>query len=137
MGDYHRGIIVQDKDPWVFQRKLHIKDRPPGHFLQQEALHGKFWTEGCFTVPDDVSEARVQLRADAYMKKYGRVLEEQSFSVHCITWPELYHGLLPVAPDRRKYVIHALVSRRPQVMSFDIPDRMVPEMEKIGLRLAE
>lgn len=95
------------------------------------------WRRGSFTVPLKTSEERVQLVADRYMRRFGEALEREGFRVLKMLDPRPDSGaaLLFADPDRKQYVMWALVSRAPFQLHLEVRDEDVPEMEKLGMRV--
>ena len=97
------------------------------------------WERASFTVPSDVPDERVVEGsvADRYMRKFGAHLEAQGFRVLMMVRPERVNSqILMNTPDRKRFVIWAQVSRRPQELHFEIPDHLVEAAKKAGLRLS-
>ena len=91
-----------------------------------------------FTVPDTVSEERVQDAGPKYRNKFGKILEQQRWTVLRLDGPNLDEGMVAKGitdPDRRRYVIWAEVKRRPTDYTFDVPDEDVAIYEKAGFSL--
>ena len=107
-------------------------NRPPDLSLIQNGV----WERASFTVPDSVSEERVQFHADKYQRKFGDHLEGVGFTVVAMTEPEIDTGSLPVDPDRRRYIIWAWVRRRPIIAHMEVEDEAVPTLLKLGMSLA-
>jgi hypothetical protein len=94
---------------------------------------------GSFTVPASVSEERVELAYDRYRKKFGEAMERQGFEVLDIKGPKVDKSFVAngtTDPDRRKYVLHGRVRRRPITFTIDVPDEDVAIYEKAGFWLA-
>lgn len=97
------------------------------------------WQKATFTVPEGVSEERVQFYGDRYIRKFGAVLEADGFEVLEMKQPIVDHSLVAANitdPNRRPYVIWARIRRRPRTETFDMPDAAVPDLLKAGLKLA-
>ena len=96
------------------------------------------WRTGFFTVPATTHPDRVQFHADDYRRKYGASLELEGFEVRYMGQPfQNQLSIHPVDADRRRYEILAWVKRRPVKMTMWIPDRAVPDMQRLGLTLKE
>lgn len=103
-------------------------------------MESRFWKRGSFTVPSTVSDERVQLVADRYIRRFGEALEAEGFKVLLMKEPVEDTGIaayafLDGAYDRKQYVMWALVSKRPFEMTVDVPDKEVHMMEQYGFRL--
>lgn len=103
------------------------------------------WVNGFFTVPDSISEERVQFAADRYMAKYGEILEKSQskggsgFRVMFMQKPELDDSVVAVGvtdPDRRRYIVWAVVTRAPIKVHVEVPDEDVPLYLMHGYKLA-
>jgi hypothetical protein len=97
------------------------------------------WERAAFTVPDDVSEERVQDSAHKYRLRFGNALELQGYEVLAMGMPERDETVLArgtTDPDRRRYVIWAKVRRRPVEVKVDVPDEDIALYEKAGFRHA-
>ena len=98
------------------------------------------WDHATFTVPDNVSEDRVQFAASKYQLKYGKSLEKQGLRVLEMGKPEVNRGIVArgtTEPDRRPYVIWAKVTRRPVEVRMEVPDEDVGLFQKAGFCLVE
>ena len=95
------------------------------------------WERGSFTVPDDVPHERVCAMSAKYMQRFGQALEAQGFTVLNMSAPQEEGVQVGVAKGRRKYIIQALVTRRPVTVKVDVPDQSVPAMVKQGYKLLE
>ena len=111
-------------------------------FPDTSVQDGGTWERAVFTVPLGVPEERVQFVADKYQRKFGYHLEKQGFTVLQMSQPvrvtrpiEGDAGIMD--PTRKKYGILAYVTRRPVEHTVDVPDALVPELEKVGMRLTE
>lgn len=99
-----------------------------------------FWKRGFFDVPSGTPDERVQFGADKYIRRFCTYLEREGYIVYEVTKPVptgMVEHLVFTEPDTTRYEILARIARPPQELHFDIPDYAVPEMEKIGLVLAE
>ena len=101
---------------------------------------GGVWERAWFTVPDDVSEERVQFAADKYMRKFGGWLEAKGFTVLAMREPirEPNRNLQALwtrtdGADRRRYVIWAWCRRRPIDLVMWVPDSAVAAMQGLGM----
>lgn len=104
--------------------------------MEQSLIDGGYWERGTMTVPDSVSDERVQFHATGYMRKFGEALEKQGLTVKKMTRPvENPKSRLPKDPDRRRYSIYAWVTRTPLQMTVDIPDLLVPKYLSKGWKL--
>ena len=100
--------------------------------------HGYIWQRGTFTVPDSVSDERVQESAAKYRNKFGTFLEIEGFTVLGIEGPTIDRGFVNRAvndPDRRSYVLWGKVTRKPVRWKFEVPDEDVALYQKAGFRL--
>ena len=91
-----------------------------------------------FTVPDSVSEERVQDAGAKYRNVFGTSLVAQGWTVLQLDGPNLDDGMVArgiTDPDRRRYVIWAEVKRQPSSYTFDVPDEDVAMYEKAGFSL--
>ena len=91
-----------------------------------------------FTVPDTVSEERVQDAGPKYRNKFGKSLEYQGWTVLRLDGPNLDAGMVArgiTDPDRRRYVIWAEVKRRPSRYTLEVPDEDVAIYAKAGFSL--
>lgn len=115
--------------------------RRPGDYQPQDRsmIDGGFWKRASFTVPIETSEERVQLLAYQYQKKAVEFWQaREGLIVMRVYAPELDTMPLPVDKDRKRYVIYAWCRLpRPVEFKIDVPDSVVPEMEKSGFRLRE
>lgn len=137
---YPQGAIPLDSADWRWQGRPHIRNRKPvdlNEAISRSVKQGGYWEKCTFTVPDKVSEERVQLLGHKYMNKFGAFLESEGLTVRQMMAPVIDSRPLPVEPDRRRYIIFAFVSRRSFEPVFSVPDQYVPEMLKAGLRLLE
>lgn len=132
-----QGVVGARNTNWNWQgKKLAFRTREPD--LNKAINRGRkgSWELGTFTVPISVSHERVQEVGYRYVRKFVDFLEGKGLRVHKVIGPNLDLGPFPVPADRRKYVISAFVSLpKPVKPLFNIPDSMVPEMLKAGLRL--
>ena len=97
------------------------------------------WEKASYTVPNTVSEERVRDTAWRYKRKWGKSLEFQGWMVLEIGEPELDRSVVAFGlcdPDRRRYVIYAKVTRRPQTITLDVPDADIAIYQKAGWKLA-
>lgn len=98
------------------------------------------WQKASYTVPGAVSEERVQATGDKYRRKFGKSLESEGWRVLGMEGPTLDRSVLAYGltdPDRRRYIIYAKVTRRPETITVDVPDEDVPLYEKAGFKLTE
>ncbi len=95
------------------------------------------WERGTFTVPDDLSEERVQEKVAAYKEAFGKILESRGFTVLEMTSPTLSKGKLKTDPGQKRYDLWARVIRKPQTVRLSVPDIAVPALLKQGLRLLD
>lgn len=102
------------------------------------------WVNGFYTVPDSVSEERVQFTADRYMAKYGEQLERpkarggSGYRVMYMERPKLDNSVVArgvTDPDRRRYTVWAVVTRDPVTLHAEVPDEDVPLYLAHGYRL--
>ena len=105
-----------------------------------ESKRSSRWERAGFDVPANISDEQVQAGAGVYQRRFGEHLERQGFIILQMLKPvvagKMEHQIL-TDPDRRRYHIFALVTRKPVTTHFDIPDVAVPAMQKIGLTLQE
>lgn len=98
------------------------------------------WEKASYTVPGEVSEERVQATADKYKRKFGKALEFQGWTVLGFDGPTLDRSVIAQGlcdPDRRRYVLYAKVTRRPETITVDVPDEDVVFYQRAGFRLVE
>ena len=96
------------------------------------------WEKASYTVPGNITEERVQDTGAKYRNKFGKVLEAKGFTVLRMDGPYLDTTIATVGvtdPDRRKYVIWAKVTRRPQTCTVDVPDEDVVLYAANGFKL--
>lgn len=93
------------------------------------------WQRATFTVPNGETDEAVQFRANVYKGRFGQVLEAQGFTVKEMLKPQVSGRRIPIEEGRRRYDIFAFVSREPVEQTFELPDKMVPEMLAMGLKL--
>ena len=101
--------------------------------------HEWVWERASFTVPKEVSEERVRLVADKYLRKFGKALEQKGFNVLEFDGPNIDKSVVAMGmtePDRRAYVLWAKVTRRPQIVTVNVPDEDVSLYQKAGFKLA-
>lgn len=125
------------------RRELPVDPRNKPHLY----FHGQrfTWEKGVFTVPDSVSEERVQFAAEKYRVKYMEYLETPQphgpgFRVLDMDGPHEDRsvvGLGVTDQDRRRYVIWAKVTRAPVVFRSDVGDDDVPLYIACGWKLKE
>ena len=110
---------------------------------------GGYWEHIPYTVPDSVTEDRIEFTAPKYRNKGGETLESLGFVIHEVQGP--YRCIKPVLgladqgcrkwaphePDRHRYHIGYWVSRRPVEHIMDVPDAAVAALEETGMRLTE
>ena len=96
-----------------------------------------FWERGTFTVPDGVPLDKVKYVAADYMSRMGRTLERKGYRVERMLPPRESIYLIPYTPGRTRYDVYAFISKKPELVHYDIPDQLVPEMEALGLKLNE
>ena len=139
--DYPVGIIRTDSGPWHFQdTSRHPRPRRKDSLkngVSDTVRAGCCWERGHFTVPAGTTNEALSRAAPWYMNRFGHQLEAQGFTVLKMTPPVLDLSPMPIAPDRRRYLLMALCRRRPQEIVYDIPDAQVPAMLELGLRLKE
>ena len=100
-------------------------------------MANSLWKQAEFTVPTSVSNERVQFVGDKYRVKYGNLLESQGWLVLQMTKPTPVKPTQWQAPDRRRYVIQALITKKPTTLTYDIPDKYVGTMMHQGFKLKE
>lgn len=107
--------------------------------MAREMRRGGTWRKAVFEVPRGTSPDLVQFRADKYMLRFGKMLEEKDgCTVVVMTLPRHDPVPYPAVPaDRDRYAIYAFVRRRPTLVHYEIPDELVPVALKHGLKLAE
>ena len=92
-----------------------------------------------FDVPNTVSEERVQFKASNFRNQFGNRLEKMGFTVLLMEGPK--RTACPpfkiLDTTRKWYRIMARVRRRPVEHRFDAPDSAVPQLEAMGMKLAE
>ena len=96
---------------------------------------GGFWERATFTVPIEVSDERVQNRADKYTAKAAKVFEAQGCTILNFTKPVVSLGHLVTDPDRRRYDIFFWLRRKPITYKFRIDEKAIPEMQRLGMKL--
>ena len=96
---------------------------------------GGFWERATFTVPADTPDERVQFHADKYIAKAAKVFEAQGCTVLEVTKPIVSLGHLVTDDDRRRYDIFFWCRRKPIEYTFEIPDKAVPEMQRLGMKI--
>ena len=85
-----------------------------------------------------VSKERVEFHFEDYRLKFGKSLEREGWEVLYVGQPfQNVFNLIPTDPDRPRYEIKAWCRRRPVEFTWDIPDKAVPAMQKLGLKLME
>jgi len=135
------GVIRMDDTPWLFQNKkprpIYRKETTITEDLAATLAQGGYWEKGNFRVSIHATKAQVYEQARYYKAKFEETMEGKGFKVHQITDPRLDYSSLPIPPDQKRYVMYALVSRRPKEVKFDIPDMFVPALQEIGLKLVE
>ena len=96
------------------------------------------WERGTFTVPVTTTEEQVNLASHKYMRRFGECLEAQGFTIKSMIAPKRSERLkMMTPPDRKRYDLWAFVTRQPHEIHIDIPDKAVPEMEKVGMTLID
>jgi len=103
--------------------------------IDRTLIDGGLWERATFTVPEDVSDERVRFEAHKYMRRFGRSLEGQGFTIKEMLRPQVSNRL--PEKGRRRYDILAFVSRAPVVIRENIPDTLVTEMQLKGMTLVE
>jgi len=114
-------------------------------FVDNSLRDGATWMKAFFFVPLDVSDERVQFKADGFKKQFGEYLERQDppFTVLSMSDPILVTNPIVgpgggrLDPTRKKYGIQALVTRRPVEHHMDVSDSLVEPLLKLGMRLTE
>ena len=98
------------------------------------------WEKASYTVPGEVSEERVQATGERYRRKLGKLLEWQGWTVLGFDGPIWDRSIISYGltdPDRRRYVLYAKVTRRPQTITVDVPDEDVAIYQKAGFKLVQ
>ena len=94
------------------------------------------WERDTFTVPVSITEEQVSMASHKYMRKFCECLEAQGFTVKSTIAPKRSERLqMMTPPDRKRYDLWAFVTRAPVKLTLDIPDRAVPELERVGMKL--
>ena len=92
-----------------------------------------------FDIPSTVSEERVQFKASNFRNQFGQRLEKMGFTILLIEGPK--RTACPpfklLDTTRKWYRMIARVRRRPVEHRFDAPDSAVPQLEAMGMKLAE
>jgi len=119
------------------KRELIVDKRDePGIYVPGQTFT---WEKAWFTVPIETPHDKVMFLADRYQNKWGKHLEGKGFTVLSMETPEI--DLSPVSnsagEDRRRYILHAKVSRPPVTYHVDVPDKDVPLYQKAGYTLQE
>ncbi len=134
------GVVLLDDPKWNWQgakkRKRSLTTNL-NEAISKSVKDGGFWEKGFFTCPSSVSDEKVKELGDKLCRRFGNLLEEAGYTVHVVAGPFLDLRPLPVPSDQRKYLIWAFISCRPFVPIYDIPEKDVPAMQKLGLRLLE
>jgi len=107
-----------------------LKDR-----VDRSLIEGGFWERATFTVPVDIPDERIQWHADKYTAKAAEVFEAQGCTILKVTKPIVSLGHLPTDGDRRRYDIFFFLRRRPITCELEIPEALIPEMQRRGLKL--
>lgn len=107
-----------------------LKDR-----VDHSLVEGGFWERATFTVPADTPDERVQFHADKYIARAAQVFEAQGSQVLKVTKPIVSLGYLPTDDDRRRYDIFFWLRRKPITYELEIPEQLIPDMQKKGLKL--
>ena len=95
------------------------------------------WERGTFTVPEDISEDRIQFKIDEYKREFGELLERQGYTVLEMTAPVLSTVFLKTEPGQKRYDFYARIIRKPVTVRLSIPDYAVPHYQKMGLKLLD
>lgn len=90
-----------------------------------------------FTVPASTPDEKVMAAAGKYQNNFGKYLEAKGFTVLHMTQPLLANNDIGTVPDRKKYFIYARAKRRPQEISFMVPDDSVNDMMNLGMKLKD
>ena len=96
---------------------------------------GGFWERATFTVPGDIPNERVMFNADKYIRRACEHFEAQGCTILEFTMPIVSLGKIPTDGDRRRYDFWLYLRRRPQTLELEIPEELIPEMQKRGLKL--
>lgn len=98
-----------------------------------------YWEKVVYTVPADVSNARVHEQDAHFRNKGGRIMEDvYGLTVLAVDGPHRDKGLvarMTTDQDRQRYFIWYKVTRPPVSQRFEIPDADVPMYEAAGYRL--
>ena len=127
----HEVRLNSQRMPWIDPRDLPALWTPRQSYI---------WRKGTFTVPDTVSEDRVQFAASKYRNTFGQALEVEGFEVLGIEGPYQDHSMVAEAmvdPNRRPYCMRAKVRRRPEEIRVDVPDEDVPVYQASGFTLKD
>ena len=114
--------------------KIDQRDKPRLYTPRQNFV----WEKATFTVPDTVSEERVQDAGKKYRYKFAKWLWAQSFEILGMDGPNEDTSVVAIGmadEDRRPYVIRAKVRRRPQEVHVDVPDADVSLYREAGWEL--
>ena len=99
------------------------------------------WENVVFTVPNSVSDERVQsVMAARYRNKGGEYYEKEGFQVLAVDGPREDRSLVALQttdPDRRKYVIWYKLRRRPKEQRAEVSDAEAPELLAAGYKLKD
>ena len=102
------------------------------------------WETGSFEVPVGTLDALIQEKAAFYRKVYADKIERKGL---LLCWPTevvAMEGPYPddhpvlkdcgIDPDRKRYILRALVKREPRSFGFIVPDAMAAQYEASGYR---
>ena len=103
--------------------------------VDRSLIEGGFWERATFTVPADTPDERVQFHADKYTAKAAKVFEAQGCTVLEVTKPIVSLGHLVTDADRRRYDIFFWLRRKPVTLEFEIDEKAIPEMQRLGMKL--
>ncbi len=100
--------------------------------MDRSLIDGGFWERATFTVPNDVSDERVQFYADEYTRRGGKAFEAQGYTILKVTPPRVSFSHLVTEADRRRYDIYFFLTRIPTTMRVEVPEELHPQMLKMG-----
>ena len=103
--------------------------------IDRSLEQGGYWERATFTVPADVSDERVQSKADKYTAKAAKVFEAQGCTILNFTKPFVSLGHLVTEGDRRRYDIFFWLRRKPETYNLEIPEQLIPEFQSKGWKL--
>ena len=95
------------------------------------------WERGTFTVPESISEERLDFEKDKFKQTFGKILEGRGYTVLEMTNPILSTSKMKTEPGLKRYDFHARIIKEPVTMRLHIPDYAVAHYQKMGLKLID